>query len=119
MKNDLPHAIDVVEASASKIDSVDFDNLIFGNVFTEHMMMYDYVDGEWQTPSIQPYGPIQLEPSAKVFHYGQAIFEGMKAFKDDEDQVWLFRPEDNFKRFNKSSVRLAIPEIPKEIFFEG
>lgn len=119
MKNDLPHAIDVVEASASKIDSVDFDNLIFGNVFTDHMMMCDYVDGEWQTPSIQPYGPIQLEPSAKVFHYGQAIFEGMKAFKDDEDQVWLFRPEDNFKRFNKSSVRLAIPEIPKEIFFEG
>lgn len=119
MKNGLPHAIDVVEAQASKIDSVDFDNLVFGNVFTDHMMMCDYEDGKWQTPSIQPYGTIQLEPSAKVFHYGQAIFEGMKAFKDDEDQVWLFRPEDNFKRFNKSSVRLAIPEIPKEIFFEG
>lgn len=119
MKNGLPHAIDVVEAKTSKIDAVDFENLVFGNVFTDHMMICDYVDGEWQNPVIKPYGPIELEPSAKVFHYGQAIFEGMKAFKDDQDQVWLFRPEDNFKRFNKSSVRLAIPEFPKEFFFEG
>ena len=119
MKNGVPSLIDVVESKTSKIDSVDFDNLIFGNVFTDHMMMCDYADGQWQNPVIKPYGPIELEPSAKVFHYGQAIFEGMKAFKDDQDQVWLFRPEDNFNRFNKSSVRLAIPEIPKEIFFEG
>ncbi|MFD2518001.1 branched-chain amino acid aminotransferase [Salinimicrobium flavum] len=119
MKNGLPLAIDVVEAPASKIDAVDFENLVFGNVFTDHMMMCDYEDGEWQTPRIQPYGPIQLEPSAKVFHYGQAIFEGMKAFKDDEDQVWLFRPEANIDRFNRSSVRLAIPEFPKEVFLEG
>lgn len=119
MKNSLPHAIDVVEASATKIDSVDFDNVVFGNVFTDHMMMCDYEDGEWQQPSIQPYGPIELEPSAKVFHYGQAIFEGMKAFKDDEDKIWLFRPEDNIDRFNKSSKRLAIPEFPKDVFLEG
>lgn len=119
MKNSLPYAIDVVEASTSKIDSVDFDNLIFGNVFTDHMMECDYVDGEWQNPVIKPYGPIQLEPSAKVFHYGQAVFEGMKAFKDDEDQIWLFRPKDNIERFNKSSVRLAIPEFPKDLFLEG
>ena len=119
MKDGLSHAIDVVEASASKIGSVDFENLIFGNVFTDHMMVSDYVDGQWQTPKIQPYGPISIEPSAKVFHYGQAIFEGMKAFKDDDDQVWLFRPEANFDRFNKSSKRLAIPEFPKDFFFEG
>ncbi|MGB7842383.1 MAG: branched-chain amino acid aminotransferase [Salinimicrobium sp.] len=119
MKDRIPLAIDVVEAKASRIDSVDFDNLKFGNVFTDHMMICDYTNGEWQTPKIQPYGPIELEPSAKVFHYGQAIFEGMKAFKDDQDQVWMFRPEANFERFNKSSVRLAIPEFPKELFFEG
>lgn len=119
MKDGLSHAIDVVEASSSKIESVDFDNLVFGNVFTDHMMVCDYKDGEWQTPQIRPYGPISLEPSAKVFHYGQAIFEGMKAFKDDQDQVWLFRPEANFDRFNKSSKRLAIPEFPREFFFEG
>ncbi len=119
MKDRIPLAIDVVEAETSKIGSVDFDNLKFGNVFTDHMMICDYVDGEWQTPKIQPYGPIELEPSAKVFHYGQAIFEGMKAFKDDQDQVWMFRPDANIERFNKSSVRLAIPEFPKEVFFEG
>ena len=118
MKN-IPHAIDVVEAKSSRIDSVDFDNLIFGNVFADHMMECDYIDGQWQNPVVKPYGPIQLDPSAKVFHYGQAIFEGMKAFKDDEDQVWLFRPEANIDRFNKSSVRLAIPEFPKELFLEG
>jgi branched-chain amino acid aminotransferase len=118
MKN-VPLAIDVVEAKTSKIDSVDFDNLIFGNVFADHMMECDFKDGQWQNPVIKPYGPIQLEPSAKVFHYGQAIFEGMKAFKDDEDQVWLFRPTANIKRFNISSKRLAIPEFPEDLFLEG
>lgn len=118
MKN-TPLAIDVVEAKTSKIDSVDFDNLVFGNVFADHMMECDYIDGQWQNPVIKPYGPIQLDPSAKVFHYGQAIFEGMKAFKDDEDQVWLFRPMDNIERFNKSSKRLAIPEFPEDLFLEG
>lgn len=118
MKN-VPLAIDVVEAKASRIDSVDFENLIFGNVFADHMMECDFKDGQWQNPVIKPYGPIQLDPSAKVFHYGQAIFEGMKAFKDDEDQVWLFRPEANIERFNISSKRLAIPEFPKEVFLEG
>ena len=118
MKN-IPLAIDVVEAKTSRIDSVDFDNLIFGNEFADHMMECDYVDGQWQNPVIKPYGPIQLDPSAKVFHYGQAIFEGMKAFKDDEDQVWLFRPMANIQRFNKSSQRLAIPEFPEDIFIEG
>jgi branched-chain amino acid aminotransferase len=119
MKNGLPGEIDVVEAKTSKIDSVDFDNLVFGNVFTDHMMECDYIDGKWQNPVIRPYGPISLEPSAKVFHYGQAIFEGMKAFKDDSDQVWLFRPEANIERFNKSSKRMAIPEFPQEQFLAG
>ncbi len=119
MENSLPTSIDVVEAKTSKIDSVDFENLKFGNVFTDHMMVCDFVDGEWQSPSIKPYGPIQLDPSAKVFHYGQAIFEGMKAFKDDDDQVWLFRPKENINRFNKSSKRLAIPEFPEATFLEG
>lgn len=118
MKN-IPLAIDIVEAKTSKIDSVDFENLIFGSVFTDHMMECDFRDGQWQNPVIKPYGPIQLEPSAKVFHYGQAIFEGMKAFKDDDDQVWLFRPEANIERFNISSKRLAIPEFPKDVFMEG
>ncbi|MDT0644440.1 branched-chain amino acid aminotransferase [Zunongwangia sp. F363] len=118
MKTDTT-TIDIQKASKSKIENVDFNNLVFGQVFTDHMMVCDYKNGEWQTPQIKPYGPLQLDPSAKVFHYGQAVFEGMKAFKDEKDQVWLFRPEKNFERINKSSERLAIPEFPKEYFFTG
>src|SRR5665811_532270 len=118
MENSL-REIEIEKASSSRIDAVDFENLDFGNIFTDHMMLCDYEDGEWKNPVIIPYGPLELMPSARVFHYGQAIFEGMKAFKDEEDQVWLFRPEANFERFNISSKRLAIPEIPKGIFFEG
>lgn len=68
---------------------------------------------------ITPYKPLTIDPSARVFHYGQAIFEGMKAYKDAENNIWMFRPKDNFERFNKSSVRLAIPEIPEEVFMNG
>lgn len=119
MENNLPPAIDITKTETSNIGSVDFENLIFGNVFTDHMVECDYENGTWGKPKIHAYGPIQLDPSAKVFHYGQAIFEGMKAFKDDDENVWLFRPEENFKRFNRSSKRLAIPEFPKEPFFES
>lgn len=116
MKNNTSK-VAITKASTSKLDQVDFSNLVFGKIFTDHMMECDYEDGEWKTPIIRPYGPIQLDPSAKVFHYGQAVFEGMKAYKDDEDKIWLFRPKDNFDRINKSSVRLAIPEFPEEHFF--
>ena len=119
MDNVRPQDLEIVEASTSKINGVDFENIVFGNVFTDHMMICDYKNGKWQKPQIKPYGPIELAPSARVFHYGQAIFEGMKAFKDDEDQVWLFRPMENIERFNRSSKRLAIPEFPKDVFLEG
>ena len=112
-------AIKIESAVTSKIDRVDFDNLVFGSVFTDHMYVCAYNDNAWQTPEIIPYQPLMLEPSAKVFHYGQAVFEGMKAYKDADDAVWLFRPEENFKRINASAKRLAIPEIPEEFFFEG
>jgi len=111
--------IDIVKASSSKIASVDFENLTFGNIFTDHMLICDFKDGVWQKPIITPYEPFLIDPSAKVFHYGQAIFEGMKAYKDDNDDVWLFRPDENFKRFNKSAKRMAMPEVPENIFMEG
>lgn len=119
MKNDATIDIDIVRAPTSKIDSIDFENLKFGHTFTDHMMTCDYENGSWQAPKIVPYGPISLEPSAKVFHYGQAVFEGMKAFKDDKDQIWMFRPDENFKRINKSAKRLAIPEFPEDLFFNA
>lgn len=111
--------IDIVKATSSKIDSVDFENLLFGNIFTDHMLVCDFKEGTWQKPIIKPYEPFLIDPSAKVFHYGQAIFEGMKAYKDENDDVWLFRPDENFARFNKSAVRMAMPEVPEDIFIDG
>jgi branched-chain amino acid aminotransferase len=112
-------SISVQKIEESRINQVDFENLTFGNIFTDHMFVCDYEDGAWNNPRITPYAPITLDPSAKVFHYGQAVFEGMKAYKDDKDDVYLFRPEDNHKRINISAARLAMPEFPKDFFFEG
>jgi len=111
--------IDIVKANSSHIDAVDFDHLTFGTVFTDHMLICDYKDGAWEKPIIKPYEPFLIDPSSKVFHYGQAIFEGMKAYKDENDDVWLFRPDENLKRFNKSALRMAMPEVPEEIFIQG
>ncbi|MFT5104133.1 MAG: branched-chain amino acid aminotransferase [Candidatus Latescibacterota bacterium] len=105
--------------SESRISEVDFNNLTFGSVFSDHMFECDYIDGAWQNPTIKPYGLLTISPGAKVFHYGQAVFEGMKAYKDEADEVFLFRPDQNFERINKSSKRLAIPEFPEDIFFEA
>ncbi len=112
-------AIDIQRVETSNIGKVDFENLTFGNTFSDHMFECDYKNGEWQNPTIKPYGPLTISPAAKVFHYGQAVFEGMKAFKDSDGKIWLFRPEENFIRINKSSKRMAIPEFPREIFFEA
>lgn len=113
------YEIDIVKAKTSKINEVDFENISFGNIFTDHMLVCDFKDGAWGKPSIKPYEPFMIDPSAKVFHYGQAIFEGMKAYRDANDEVWLFRPDQNLERFNKSAVRMAMPEITEDIFIDG
>jgi branched-chain amino acid aminotransferase len=119
MTSDTLNDIEIIKSSTSKIDTVDFQNLAFGNVFTDHMLVCDFKDGQWEKPVIKPYAPFLMDPSAKVFHYGQAIFEGMKAYKDVNDEIWLFRPDQNFERFNKSAVRMAMPEVPEFVFMEG
>ncbi|WP_182859176.1 branched-chain amino acid aminotransferase [Flagellimonas aequoris] len=111
--------IAIEKAKTSKIHEVDFDNLSFGSVYTDHMLVCDYKNGEWEAPKIVPYQPITLDPSAKIFHYGQSIFEGMKAYKDEDGKVFLFRPLENFKRLNKSAERLAIPQLPESFFMDG
>ncbi|GAA4769028.1 MULTISPECIES: branched-chain amino acid aminotransferase [Flavobacterium] len=111
--------IDIIKAATSKIDQVDFEKLTFGSVFTDHMLVCDFRNGAWEKPVIKPYEPFLLDPSAKVFHYGQAIFEGMKAYKKDDNSVWLFRPEENHIRMNKSAVRMCMPEVPQSVFVEG
>jgi len=119
MNSSTTQKIDIQKVESSRIGEVDFNNLIFGSTFSDHMFECDYKDGAWQNPTIRPYGPLTISPGAKVFHYGQAVFEGMKAYKDEKGKIWLFRPEQNFLRINKSSVRMAMPEFPREIFFEA
>ena len=109
----------IVLANKSKIESVDFENLEFGKIFTDHLFVCKYSNNSWGEGKIMPYDDFLVSPSARVFHYGQAIFEGMKCFRSDNDSLILFRPEENFKRFNKSSSRMAIPEITENIFFDG
>ncbi|WP_242086677.1 branched-chain amino acid aminotransferase [Aestuariivivens sediminis] len=117
--NTVINDIEVIKSKTSKINEVDFDHLKFGTVFSDHMLVCDYNEGRWHAPKVVPYQPITLDPSAKIFHYGQSVFEGMKAYKDVEDSVWLFRPLDNFKRLNISSKRLAMPELPEAYFMDG
>ncbi len=112
-------ALRLEKIEKSKISGVDFSNLKFGEVFTDHMFECDFENGAWQTPKIRPYQPLTFDPSAKVFHYGQAVFEGMKAYKDAHNDIWLFRPDQNQKRINISAERLDMPAFPKEYFFEG
>jgi len=119
MSSEVINGIDFIKSQTSKINTIDFENLPFGSVFTDYMLVCDFENGAWQKPVIKPYEPFVLEPSAKVFHYGQAIFEGMKAYKADSDQIWLFRPNENFKRMNRSAVRLAMPEISEFAFLQG
>jgi branched-chain amino acid aminotransferase len=119
MLQTLTQEIKITKAAKTKINEVDFNNLSFGSVFSDHMLVCDYKNGKWNAPEIVPYQPITLDPSAKIFHYGQSIFEGMKAYKDEQDQVFLFRPLDNLRRLNISAKRLAIPELPEAYFMDG
>ena len=112
-------SLHIEKIAKSKFENIDFSNLTFGDIFTDHMYECDFENGEWQTPIIKPYQALTIDPSAKVFHYGQAVFEGMKAYKDDNDEIWLFRPDQNQERLNISAERLDMPAFPKDLFFEG
>jgi len=112
-------SLTIQKASSTRINEIDFDNLVFGVNFTDHMFECDFENGHWGNPTIKPYGNLTMSPAAKVFHYGQAVFEGMKAYKDADGSVFLFRPEDNLKRINISCKRMAIPEFPEDVFMEA
>ncbi|GAB1447565.1 MAG: branched-chain amino acid aminotransferase [Bacteroidia bacterium] len=112
-------SIKINKTTQSRINQCDFENIEFGKIFSDHMFRVDFTDGKWGDPEILPYGPIPMAPSISAIHYGQAIFEGMKAFKSAEGKPLLFRPMDNIKRLNESAVRMGMPEIPEELFMEG
>ena len=95
------------------------DQVPFGTVFTDHIFTMDYETGKgWHSPKIIPYAPITLDPAAMIFHYGQTVFEGLKAYRTEDGRVLLFRPKENFKRLNLSSDRLSIPPVDEEKVLE-
>lgn len=102
-----------------RIASFDPQNFSFGNTFIDHMVICEYEDGKWGEPKLVPYGPLGFSPAMMGVNYGQACFEGMKAYKDKDGEVFLFRPEKNFARINKSAERLAMPAVPEQIFMDG
>lgn len=109
--------IEITETSESKLNSFDPDNLKFGHTFSDHMFIADYSDGKWQAPRIEPYKNIELSPANSMIHYGQSIFEGMKAFKDvNSDDILIFRPDMNAKRMHNSAERLCMAPVPEDLF---
>lgn len=112
-------SIHVERVKQSRISKVDFDNLPFGKIYTDHMFMADYRGGEWKNFRIVPYGNISVSPATPAIHYGQSIFEGMKAVKSPSGEVLVFRALDNWSRLNISAERMCMPQVPEELFMEG
>ncbi|MEC1717642.1 branched-chain amino acid aminotransferase [Schinkia azotoformans] len=109
-----------VDLSSTKKPKPDADKLQFGKLFTDHMFIMNYKEGQgWHDPRIVPYQPLKLDPSCVVFHYGQTVFEGMKAYVTKDGEVQLFRPNKNFERLNRSNDRLVIPQIDEEFALEA
>ncbi|TVR17699.1 MAG: branched-chain amino acid aminotransferase [Balneolaceae bacterium] len=108
--------ITITRSEHSRINEIDFDNLQFGRIFSDHMFEMRYKNGQWQQGEIKPYGPITFEPSMMALHYGQAIFEGMKAYYADGNTINLFRVKDHHQRLNNSAKRLCMPQIDEDIF---
>ena len=109
----------ITKIERSKLNDINLENIPFGKYMTDYMLEVDYEDGKWQTPEIKPYQPMLFAPSLAAIHYGQSIFEGVKAYKNADGEPYIFRPLDNFKRFNKSAERMQMPTIPEEIFIDG
>lgn len=110
--------IKVTQTTTSNLNQVDWDNLPFGKVFSDHMLIMDYKDGSWQTPEIVPFGNLSLHPATSAIHYGQSIFEGLKAYRNKIGDVVIFRPDMNAKRFKESCERMCMPEISEELFLQ-
>jgi branched-chain amino acid aminotransferase len=111
--------ISIKKIEKSRIGEVDALNINFGKHYSDHMLIAHYENGGWNPPEIMPFHNLYLSPATTFFHYGQAIFEGVKAYRGADGHPLIFRPYDNWKRMNRSAVRMAMPELPEEIFIEG
>jgi len=113
------HPIPFIEMPEAQLRHLDAKNFYFGKSFTNYMLEADFIDGEWKNAVIKKYEPLQLDPSTAVLHYGQSIFEGIKAYKTITDDVVIFRPQENYKRFNTSAERMQMPTVPEWLFMDG
>jgi branched-chain amino acid aminotransferase len=111
--------IKIEKTAHSRVSENDVNNVPFGKCFSDHMFIAEYADGKWEKAYITPYKDMPMSYAMSALHYGQAIFEGMKAYKSESGEVSIFRPIDNFNRMNKSAIRMAMPEVPEEIFMGG
>lgn len=119
--NTIQEVIDIQinKTTHSRIKDIDFENLVFGKNFADHMLISDFADNKWGTPQIVPYGKMEMEPSISAIHYGQSIFEGLKAYRSPEGDVLLFRPDMNARRLNHSARRMCMAELPEDLFLES
>jgi branched-chain amino acid aminotransferase len=115
----MHNPIKITKIGTSNVSNVDFDNIPFGKVYTDHMYIVDYIDGAWQTPEIKPLELMPTHPGNLAWHYGQAIFEGMKATIGASKKPLLFRPEKHIERLNKSATRMCMPEFPEDMFLDA
>ncbi|MEX8548167.1 MAG: branched-chain amino acid aminotransferase [Mucilaginibacter sp.] len=111
--------IQINKAATSRLSAIDFENLVFGRHFSDHMLVADYADGQWQNFQILPYGDMSMSPAISALHYGQTFFEGLKAYKLADGRVSIFRPNKNAERFNKSAERLCMPQLPEDLFIQS
>lgn len=111
--------INVTKTESSRISELDENNIPFGKIFSDHMFMADYADGAWKDLRIQPYAPLTISPAMSAIHYGQSVFEGMKAFRGEDGNIIVFRAWANAKRFIQSSERMCMPKISKNKFLEA
>ncbi len=111
--------IEIKSTPHSRLSEIDFDNLVFGEQFSDHMLEVRYSEGQWHLPTILPYGQIPMYPAVSTLHYGQAVFEGMKAFRYKDGKINIFRLAKHYERFRRSCERVCIPEIPLDVFREG
>jgi len=115
----MSHTINIIKVTESKVDALDFNNIPLGTTFTDHMFICDFENGEWTNPRIEPLALIPTHPAAMALHYGQAIFEGMKATVDADGNPMLFRADKNAARLNFSADRMGMPDFPEDLFVEG
>ena len=116
----MSQSIPVIRTLSPKSRPSDESRLGFGQIFTDHMFMMDYIDGEgWINARIIPYAPLPMDPSTMVFHYGQSVFEGLKAYRKSDGSINLFRPRLNFERMNNSNERMAIPRVDADFCVEA